>query len=120
MVNIVKSWNETHSLPDKSWELKLYREYGNQYDELALALCASNGPFLTQLTQKHVIVMDNCPSHGVKEVVDAWIDAGWEVEFLPPNMTDRLQVMDLGAISCRPSISFFFQLRLLSLIFLSS
>ena len=70
--------------------------------------------------QKHVIVMDNCPSHGVKEVVDAWIDAGWEVEFLPPNMTDRLQVMDLGAISCRPSISFFFQLRLLSLIFLSS
>lgn len=42
-----------------------------------------------------LLVWDNCPSHNTEAVLKCFEDAGVLVENLPPNMTDKLQVMDL-------------------------
>jgi hypothetical protein len=44
---------------------------------------------------KHAIIVDNVGSHCTDEVKTAWEAAGWLIGYLPPNMTDRLQPMDL-------------------------
>ena len=40
-------------------------------------------------------MVDNCGSHGTKEVQTDFSNAGWVLRFLPPNMTGKLQPMDL-------------------------
>jgi hypothetical protein len=42
-----------------------------------------------------MMVVDNCGSHKVAEVIAAFKGAGWLIVFLPPNMTGELQPMDL-------------------------
>jgi hypothetical protein len=54
--------------------------------------------------KKKLMVWDNCPSHCVEEVIDFFKDIKVEVAFLPKNMTDKLQPMDLavnGALKAR-------------------
>jgi hypothetical protein len=45
--------------------------------------------------QAPLAIVDNCGCHHVREVKEAFVEAGWELMFLPPNMTGELQVMDL-------------------------
>jgi hypothetical protein len=42
-----------------------------------------------------LVVWDNCTSHVKKEVVDFYRELNIEIAFLPRNMTDKLQPMDL-------------------------
>ncbi len=47
------------------------------------------------MTDDLLIVLDNCGPHKTTFVRDAFIEAGWKALYLPPNMTDILQPMDL-------------------------
>ena len=42
-----------------------------------------------------LMVLDNCGPHKTPDVETTFKKAGWLLEFLPPNMTDELQPMDL-------------------------
>ena len=42
-----------------------------------------------------LIIWDNCPSHGSEEIVRVFSENRMAIDFLPKNMTDKLQVMDL-------------------------
>jgi transposase len=42
-----------------------------------------------------LLVMDNCAIHNTKEVIAAIDQSGWILKFLPPNMTAKMQPMDL-------------------------
>jgi hypothetical protein len=46
--------------------------------------------------KKKLMVWDNCPSHCVPEVIAVFKKINVEVDFLPKNMTDKLQPMDLA------------------------
>ena len=46
--------------------------------------------------KKKLMVWDNCPSHCVEDVIQFFKDIDVEVAFLPKNMTDTLQPMDLA------------------------
>ena len=46
--------------------------------------------------KKCLMVVDGVSSHKVPEVQAAYADAGWILEYFPPNMTDELQPMDLA------------------------
>lgn len=50
-----------------------------------------------KLSGKVLLVMDNAPTHPSVEVLNP-IDKGFEVMFLPPNVTPLLQPMDQGVI----------------------
>lgn len=50
---------------------------------------------LTKSNGKFLMVVDNVSFHHVQEVVAAFTNVGWILKFLPPNMTDELQPMDL-------------------------
>lgn len=45
--------------------------------------------------QRMLLVWDNCPSHKTDDVVNYFQSLDIEVAYLPPNMTDKLQPMDL-------------------------
>jgi hypothetical protein len=54
--------------------------------------------------KKKLMVWDNCPTHCVDEVIEFFNKINVEVAFLPKNMTDKLQPMDLavnGALKAR-------------------
>lgn len=44
----------------------------------------------------YVHIVDNCGCHKSQEVINAWHAEGITLKFLPPNMTDQLQPMDLA------------------------
>lgn len=45
--------------------------------------------------RKLLLILDNCPSHSTEEVLSDFGAAGWTLRFLPPNMTGKMQPMDL-------------------------
>mmetsp|Transcript_25809 Transcript_25809/g.43322 ORF Transcript_25809/g.43322 Transcript_25809/m.43322 type:complete len:390 (+) Transcript_25809:765-1934(+) len=78
-----KAWNDGFAYRMRiALQLKPYRE-----KQIELKLAKEDDKFL--------MVADNCGCHKTKEVLEEFIAAGWLIEFFPPNMTSKLQPMDL-------------------------
>ena len=85
------------NLQKKKWKLAWTLQHAALNDVYTKYIDVLLNPWLAlhRPNKKVLLVWDNCPSHHVKTVTGSFQSSNIELGFLPPNMTDILQVMDL-------------------------
>jgi hypothetical protein len=110
---VYKTWSKAITLPNKRTEVPTTQTYVRNYffNTVTKAVITANSKaWMDAVTlgmwvevqikelfggTKKLLVVDNCPSHTVEAVKAVFAENNIILKFLPKNMTDRLQPMDL-------------------------